>query len=112
MKQYRNNKTSLYISQQIIREYMVPFTMPASGIPVEQVIKNIEIFRKNFTNLKDDELVMNKLIELIKSYNFGGKQIHDANIVATMKVYGINNLLTNNVTDFIRFKDIINIIQL
>lgn len=34
-------------------------------------------------------------------------QIHDANIVATMKTYNINKLLTYNIDDFKRFSSII-----
>ena len=36
-----------------------------------------------------------------------GKQVHDANIVATMLAHGIPRLLTHNVTDFTRFAAII-----
>ena len=33
----------------------------------------------------------------------GGKQVHDANIVATMLAYGERRLLTFNIRDFRRF---------
>lgn len=33
----------------------------------------------------------------------GGKQVHDANIVATMLAYGVPALLTHNGRDFERF---------
>ena len=39
----------------------------------------------------------------------GGKQIHDANIVATMLRYGVLALLTCNPEDFLRFKTLITI---
>jgi hypothetical protein len=32
-----------------------------------------------------------------------GRQVHDANIVATMRVFGLKNLLTHNPADFARF---------
>jgi predicted nucleic acid-binding protein len=43
------------------------------------------------------------------NYPIGGKQVHDANIVATMLVYGIPCLLTHNAKDFERFGDIVTV---
>ena len=42
----------------------------------------------------------------------GGKQIHDANIAATMLAHDIPRILTNNVADFRRFEPAIGIIAL
>ena len=42
----------------------------------------------------------------------GGKQIHDANVVATMLASGIPALLTHNVSDFDRFRNLIQVISL
>jgi len=36
-----------------------------------------------------------------------GKQVHDANLVATMLVHGVTRLLTFNVADFRRFGAVI-----
>ena len=41
-----------------------------------------------------------------------GRQIHDANIVATMREYGIPNLLTDNTSDFTRFGHLITVVPL
>ncbi len=38
-----------------------------------------------------------------------GKQIHDANIVATMMAHGIRTLLTDNVSDFARWGHVIDV---
>ena len=51
-------------------------------------------------------------MELAVKYNVIGKQIHDTNIVATMLVNNIPNILTHNVADFNRFSSEINIIPL
>ena len=50
-------------------------------------------------------------MEILGVYPSGGKQIHDANIVATMLVYGIDTLLTLNVEDMKRFADRIKILS-
>jgi len=39
----------------------------------------------------------------------GGKQVHDANIVATMQAYGIPALLTHNIKDFEQFGEVVRI---
>ena len=42
----------------------------------------------------------------------GGKQVHDANIVATMRVHSVPRLLTHNVRDFARFGAVIEVVPL
>jgi predicted nucleic acid-binding protein len=61
------------------------------------------MFTQSFYIAEDGPSVTDKLIDLITIFPTGGKQIHDANIVATMLVNGISCLLTFNVTDFKRF---------
>ena len=43
------------------------------------------------------------LLTLLRRVRIGGKQVHDANIVATMLAYGVTRLLTFNAADFRRF---------
>lgn len=61
---------------------------------------------------EDSAQVTDQLLNLIGQFPTGGKQVHDANIVATMLVHGIPALLTNNVTDFTRFSGLITILPL
>jgi hypothetical protein len=42
----------------------------------------------------------------------GGKQIHDANIIAVMRVYGVKRLLTYNRDDFKKYNQWIEILGL
>jgi len=42
----------------------------------------------------------------------GGKQVHDANIVATMQANGGVRLLTDNTADFARFEPIFTLVPL
>ena len=44
---------------------------------------------------------------LTRRFDFGGKQVHDANIVATMLAHGETRLLTFNQADFRRFAGLI-----
>jgi len=50
-----------------------------------------------------------QLVKLMGDFQIGGKQVHGANIVATMLAYGIPSLLTHNVKDFQRFGEVFRI---
>ncbi len=47
---------------------------------------------------------------LSRRFSFGGKQVHDANIVATMLAHGETRLLTFNGADFRRFSSVIEVV--
>ena len=44
--------------------------------------------------------------------NCSGKQVHDANVVATMLTHGIETVVTINVDDFARYDDHIVVVPL
>ena len=46
---------------------------------------------------------METLAALCREIPVGGKQVHDANIVATMLAHGERRLLTFNIRDFRRY---------
>jgi predicted nucleic acid-binding protein len=72
----------------------------------------VRFFQSRFRVAEDGPQVTEKLLELMEQVTFGGRQIHDANIVATMLAYGVNRLLTHNVGDFTRFSQFITILPL
>jgi predicted nucleic acid-binding protein len=51
--------------------------------------------------------VFRELLALVQSGLTGGKHVHDANIAATCRAYGIPRLLTHNAVDFQRFSPMI-----
>ncbi len=105
----------IYISRQVIREYLVTMTRSVnftSDVDQQAVINEIDNFTNNFTVLDEKANVTKRLLGLLKRYLVAGKQIHDANIVATMLAYNIPVLLTHNVCDFRRFSDTIHLMQL
>jgi predicted nucleic acid-binding protein len=113
-RQARTN-AELYISHQVIREYVANATRPQSytpALPIHAVLKQVEDFRKTFHILPDSPAVLSRLLELVNNVAVGGKQIHDANIVATMLAYKIEELLTHNLTDFQRYHSFIRILPL
>jgi len=48
---------------------------------------------------------------LVMTYKVIGVQVHDARLVAAMKVNGVKRLLTFDAQDFLRYKDIIQIVH-
>ena len=59
--------------------------------------------RERTTLLAEDAKVAERLLGLLADVDCGGKQIHDANVIATMLVHGIGTVVTMNVDDFARF---------
>lgn len=115
VERYSNNGYALWISRQVIREYLVqvtrtgvlavPLTMQQSGQRVDDIAQLYHI-------ADDTHDVTQMLKSLMQQFPTVGKQVHDANIVATMLVYGIDTLLTLNVADFQRFSSKIKIMTI
>jgi hypothetical protein len=53
-----------------------------------------------------------RLLQLMEQIPIRGKQVHDANVVATMLAYDVHNLLTHNTADFARYRDLIAVLPL
>jgi predicted nucleic acid-binding protein len=98
----------LWISRQILREYLIQVTHPRNfptPIALEIGSEQLTNIMNSFQIADETAAVTAQLIALLRAYPTGGKQIHDANIVATMLTNGVDTLLTMNVADFRRFED-------
>ena len=96
------------ISRQVIREYLAVVTRPQNwpvAITREDALDDVSRLIGSFEILEDGPVVTEYLVALCQEVPVGGRQIHDANIVATMLAYGERRLLTFNVADFRRFGD-------
>jgi predicted nucleic acid-binding protein len=106
---------ALWISQQVLREYLSVVTRPqatAPAIPPKIALADVQRFRASFEVAGDRPTVLDHLLQLLRSHQVTGKQVHDANLVATSLDYGIHRLLTFNTGDFQRFADIITLVPL
>jgi predicted nucleic acid-binding protein len=115
LDQFWEQRVELVISHQVIREYVANATRPQTyspALPVNLVLKQVADFRQIFTVYPDTPPVLTKLLELLGQVAVGGKQVHDANIVASMLTFGVTELLTHNVTDFDRYSRFITVIPL
>lgn len=103
------DKYEIWISRQVLREYAVVMTnssllqKPLSSVEVE---KDMEKWANIFRVADEIEETTINLRELIVLYDIKGKNIHDANIIATMKTYNIEILFTLDSKDFKRFREI------
>jgi len=101
---------SLYLSGQILREYLVVATRKDSenglGMKPEEALSNITEFRKCIHFLDETSGVIQRLLEMVGQHQLKGKKIHDANIAATMIDNGLVQVLTLNGNDFVKFKEV------
>jgi predicted nucleic acid-binding protein len=98
----RSVRSSL-VSTQIVREYLAVASrssVTTGEPPLSEILDNVHLFRTQFSVLLNTEHVLDHLLGLIRSVPIAGRQVHDANIVATMQVYGVSHVLTHNTADF------------
>ena len=104
--------TEGWISRQVLREYLVQLTRPGV-LPVQQVpslaASQASALLSIYRVADETSSVTNELLAFLASGLASGKQIHDANVVATCRVYGIRRLLKHNVSDFARFSTLLTI---
>lgn len=116
LNQWPNQGTVLAASAQVFREYLVVATRPLEanglGLPVEDALANVDAFLGRMRLLTDSESTWNHLLGLIADHRCQGKQIHDANVVATALSHGVTQLVTANVGDFLRFSPKVKVVDL
>ena len=101
------------VTRQVLREYLAATTRPQSwsrALTLAEATADTVSFMQRFTVLDDGPQVWNRLMVLSQRFTFGGKKVHDANIVATMLAHGETRLLTFNVADFRRFDTLIEVV--
>lgn len=105
----------LWTSRQVLREYTAALTRPQSFSqpqPAPAVIAAISGILAQCRIAEDGPAAFSQFLTLLATVPCGGRQVYDANIVATMLAHGVPNLLTHNTADFTRFSGYIAIIPL
>ena len=98
--------SDLWISRQVLREYAVVVSRKMNeknAFDAAALNHDLERFETEFLVADEDGSVTAVLRQLIQSHSVRGKPIHDANIVASMRVHGIHTLVTQNQQDFVRY---------
>ena len=103
----------LRISRQIVREYLSVVTRPQTwptAITREEALDDADRLMGAFEIFEDGPAISDLLLAICRQVPVGGRQIHDANIIATMLAYGERRLLTFNTADFRRYGDRIQLV--
>jgi predicted nucleic acid-binding protein len=103
------------LTPQIMAEFRNVVTRPLErnglGLSPEEARDEIVRMEGFFSLLGETEEVYTEWKRLVMTYKVIGVQVHDARLVAAMKVNGIERLLTFDAQDFLRYKDIIQIVH-
>lgn len=100
----------LVITPQIVAEFWNVATRPVEhnglGWSHQQALDEIVKIEGFFSVLIESIDVYAEWKRLVIANGVTGVQSHDARLVAAMKVYGIDRILTFNTQDFARYKEI------
>ena len=113
LERARRDGAALWISRQVLREYVAAVTRPQldqAPLTMTEAIADVRGFERDFNVAEDGPEVFDRLLELLARVPAAGKQVHDANLVATMLAYGVARLLTFNLGDFRRFAGLIDLV--
>lgn len=105
----------LWTSRQCLREYVSGVSRPGTFVPPltpADVVADVTGFITRFRVAEDSPRVTAEFLSILLSVAVAGKQVHDANIVATMVVRGIRKIFTHNVSDFTRYTPRITVVPL
>lgn len=115
LREHETKGDELWISRQVPREYLAVVTRPNPALPAEPVLtpsvaaEAARGFLRAYRIAEDSPTVTARLLSLIESFAVKGRQIHDANIVATMLAHELDRLVTFNAGDFRRFETLIEV---
>jgi predicted nucleic acid-binding protein len=109
-------RTSLVFSAQIAREYLAVATRPQAlnglGLSPEDALENLTALRQVVRLLPEEKPLLPALLSLLREVPCQGKTVHDALVVATMKVHRVRALVTSNPDHFARFRDWIEVVEI
>jgi predicted nucleic acid-binding protein len=116
LSQWPDEGVSICTSGQVLREYLVVATrgyeLNGLGLSLAQALANRDRFEARMKFLDETQAVASRLRGLAESARCIGKQIHDANLVATALAHRVERILTDNTAHFARFGDVVEILDL
>jgi predicted nucleic acid-binding protein len=100
----------LCYTSQNLAEFWNTSTRPVDrngyGLSPEETDRRAKFFENRLRLLPDSLAVHKEWRELLVAHNVSGVQVHDARLVAAMRVHGLKHILTFNDKDFARYTDI------
>jgi predicted nucleic acid-binding protein len=106
----RTQGKTLHYTSQSLGEFWNVLTRPVDrngfGHTPAQAHEYANAIERQLKLLTDSILVHQEWRRMLVEYGISGVQVHDARLVATMRVHGVDRILTLNTRDFVRFRDI------
>ncbi|MDM9379724.1 type II toxin-antitoxin system VapC family toxin [Chlorogloeopsis sp. ULAP01] len=106
-KKLRANGDKLTITPQNCIEFWNVATRPAvkNGFGLTPTYANrlLQLIERLFPLLPDTPVIYPEWRRLVVKYSVSGVQVHDARLVASMKVNSVTHILTFNTIDFTRY---------
>ncbi len=103
-------KESVFFCPQNVAEFWNVATRPAGlnglGLSHEEVLQEVSSIERLLTLLPDVPAIYTNWKQIVEEHHVKGVKVYDARLVATMKVYAIDTVLTLNSVDFHRYKGI------
>jgi predicted nucleic acid-binding protein len=107
---------NLWTLTQNISEFWNVCTRPAEtrggyGFTIYETAKKLRLIERLISVKPDSDLAYQEWKNLVVTHSVKGAKVHDARVVAAMKVYAITHLLTLNGDDFKRFQASITVLE-
>jgi predicted nucleic acid-binding protein len=80
-----------------------PVTRNGYGLSVTDANTSLRLIERLFPILPEQAAVYQEWRTLVVQFGVAGVQVHDARLVAAMRVHNITHILTANTDDFARF---------
>jgi predicted nucleic acid-binding protein len=99
-----------FVSQNLVEFWRVctrPAPVNGLGMSVSETNHWAEIVERLFLLAPDRPEVHTEWRHIVVANSVSGVQVHDARLVAAMRVHGLTHLLTFNVRDFSRYSGVI-----
>jgi predicted nucleic acid-binding protein len=100
----------LCYTSQNLAEFWNACTRPVDrngyGLSPQETDRRARLFEEKLRLLADSVLVHEEWRKLLVTHSVSGAQVHDARLVAAMRVHGVKRILTFDDKDFTRYTDI------
>ncbi|MGD0842449.1 MAG: PIN domain-containing protein [Candidatus Acidiferrales bacterium] len=100
----------LCYTSQNVAEFWNACTRPVDrngyGLSPKDADRRARSFEERLRLLPDIPAIHEEWRKLLVMHNVSGVQVHDARLVAAMRVYGVKHILTFNHKDFARYVDV------
>jgi len=102
--------SALCYTSQNVGEFWNTCTRPLErngyGLRPEEADRRARFFEERLRLLPDSLAVHQEWRRMLVAHSVSGVQVHDARLVASMRVHGVLRILSFNDSDFARYRDI------